>query len=162
MAIKAEHLITRNNKQYVLYAGLLSEAHEQGLSSILTEILQFPTEANGQTAVCRATVTTSKGTFTGIGDANAGNVPKHILPHIIRMAETRSKCRALRDATNIAMCAVEELAGFEPDDAPKPAAVQPTPFANRLRDGSEIVSATRAPRPVTLPTTESRASERRV
>jgi hypothetical protein len=55
-------------------------------------------------------------TFSGIGDASPGNVGPNIGPHIIRMAETRAKARALRDAVNVGATALEELS--DGDDVP--------------------------------------------
>jgi hypothetical protein len=77
-------------------------------------------------AVVKATVEmeASEGnrTFSGIGDASPENVGRNIVPHIIRMAETRAKARALRDAVNVGATALEELS--DGDDAP-PANYQP-------------------------------------
>jgi hypothetical protein len=114
--MRDEFLITRQGKQYVLFAGLLDEAHSRGLGSIDTELVQAPTEANGQVAICKARVEMEDGrTFSGIGDASPENVGRNIVPHIIRMAETRAKARALRDAVNVGATALEELA--DGDDA---------------------------------------------
>lgn len=112
MAIRSEFLITRQGKQYVLYAGLLDEAHSRGLKSINTAIeeLLFDQEGEPIYAVVRATVELEDGrTFSGIGDATRSNVGRNIKPHIIRMAETRAKARALRDAVNVGTTALEEL-----------------------------------------------------
>lgn len=107
----------RVNKDVVQYQGLLDAAHRAGLQSIATEILQFPAPANDQTTIVRATVTLTSGqTFNGIGDANPRNVGSTIVPHAIRMAETRAKARALRDALNIGMVTVEELGGEDRED----------------------------------------------
>ncbi len=100
-------------KDVALYPGLLSKAHEEGLKRITTKILQLPDDENGHTAVVFAEVETSKGVFTGIGDANPEHVNAGISRHLIRMAETRAKARALRDAVNIGMVALEELGGGE-------------------------------------------------
>jgi hypothetical protein len=54
--------------------------------------------------------------FSGIGDASPENVSRNIVPHLIRMAETRAKARALRDAVNVGATALEELS--DGDDAP--------------------------------------------
>ena len=61
------------------------------------------------TAICMAEVVTEKGTFRDYGDANPGNVDSMIIPHIIRMAVTRAKARAFRDAVNIGVVAIEDL-----------------------------------------------------
>src|SRR5215203_1964878 len=124
--MRDEFMITRQGKQYVLFAGLLDEAHNRGLRGIDTELVQVPTPENGNVAVVKATVEmeASEGnrTFSGIGDASPENVGRNIVPHIIRMAETRAKARALRDAVNVGATALEELS--DDDEAP-PANYQP-------------------------------------
>jgi len=112
-------MIERQGKRFVLYAGLLDEAHARGLRSIETELLQVPNVENGEVAIARAMVRTEEGKFSGIGDASPGNVGRAIAPHIIRMAETRAKARALRDAINVGVAALEEL-GDEPEGAAAP------------------------------------------
>jgi predicted amidohydrolase YtcJ len=109
--VREEYMIERQGKRFVLYAGLLEEAHSRGLRSIETELLQIPRSENGEVAIVRATVRTEDGKFTGIGDAAPGNVNRTIAPHVIRMAETRAKARALRDAINVGVTAFEELGG---------------------------------------------------
>jgi hypothetical protein len=113
--MKREFVISRHGKDYVLYAGLLDEAHQQGLKAIRTQLIQAPTPENGNVAICFAEVTTERGTFTGIGDADPGNVNRQMAHALIRMAETRAKARALRDAVNVAMVAIEELAESAPE-----------------------------------------------
>ena len=110
-------MITRQGKQYVLFQGLLDEAHTQGLRGIDTELLQVPDSENGNVAIVKAVCEMEDGRkFSGIGDASPENVGRNIAPHVIRMAETRAKARALRDAVNVGATALEELS--EGDDAP--------------------------------------------
>jgi hypothetical protein len=117
MSIREEFFIERQGKRMVLIAGLLDEAHRLGLRSIDTELLQVPAEENGNVAICKARVEMEDGrTFSGIGDASPANVGQNIAPHIIRMSETRSKARALRDAVNVAAVALEEMGE---DDIPR-------------------------------------------
>jgi hypothetical protein len=111
--VKKEYIINRQGKDFVLYEGLLDEAHHQGLHRISTTLIQIPHDDNGNTAIVMAEVETSKGSFTGIGDASPTNVSRMIVPHLIRMAETRSKARALRDAVNVGVTALEELADLD-------------------------------------------------
>lgn len=97
-------------KDFVLYTGLLDLAHQHGLERLEVEYIQFPSQDNGETAICKATAVARNGAvFTDIGDANPTNVNKKIAPHIIRMASTRAKARVLRDLTNIGITCLEEL-----------------------------------------------------
>lgn len=123
--MREEFLIERQGKTYVLFAGLLDEAHSQGLAAIDTDLIQVPEDANGQVAVTKATVTIEKAdgstgevrqaTFSGIGDASPQNVSRNIVPHLIRMSETRAKARALRDAVNVGATSLEEISGDDDD-----------------------------------------------
>jgi hypothetical protein len=117
------------SKDVVLYAGLLSQAHEEGLARVRTSILQIPTEDNGRLAIIKAEVETSKGLFEAIGDACPENVDDFLAPHLIRVAETRAKARALRDATNVGITSFEELDGVSLDGSsrPGPGASAPQP-----------------------------------
>ncbi|MDQ3862628.1 MAG: hypothetical protein M3317_03855 [Actinomycetota bacterium] len=115
--MREEFMITRQGKQYVLFAGLLDEAHGLGLRGIDTDLIQVPHESNGNVAIVKATAEMEDDRrFSGIGDASPENVGRNIAPHLIRMAETRAKARALRDAVNVGATALEELS--EGDDAP--------------------------------------------
>ena len=142
-------MITRQGKQYVLYQGLLDEAHARGLRGIDTELVQVPTAENGNVALVKAVVEMeatdgSEGsrTFSGIGDASPENVGRNIAPHIIRMAETRAKARALRDAVNVGATALEELS--DGDEAP-PAAYPPPRGIQSAGRGQSTGSASSAP-----------------
>src|SRR5712664_743098 len=112
------------SKDVVLYAGLLNQAHEEGLARVRTSILQIPTEENGRLAIVKAEVETSKGLFEAIGDACPENVDEFLAPHLIRVAETRAKARALRDAVNVGVISFEELDGvsLDRDSSPGPGA----------------------------------------
>jgi hypothetical protein len=99
-----------DDKDFVLYAGLLDVAHQKNLSSVDVELIQTPSEENKYTAICKATVKTVDGkTFTDIGDANPANCNYKIVKHIIRLSATRAKARAFRDMDNIGMTSLEEL-----------------------------------------------------
>jgi hypothetical protein len=115
-SMKKEFIVQRQGKDFVLYAGLLDQAHREGLKRISTQLLQSPSPDNGDLAIVHAEVETEKGTFSGIGDAGPRNVSRMIAVHAIRMAETRAKARALRDAINVGVTAVEELGDFDETD----------------------------------------------
>jgi hypothetical protein len=121
--LRKEFLIERQGRQFCLYAGLLDLAHEKGLRSIHTELIQAPTDANNRVAICSATVVLDRDgierTFTGLGDAAPNNVTPAMQTCLLRMAETRAKARALRDAVNIGMAAAEEL-GEEEERSAQP------------------------------------------
>lgn len=96
-------------KEVVTAKGLLHLAHNERLSKISTRLIQSPTKENGETAIVLVFVATSRGSFTGLGDANPRNVNARIAPHFIRMAETRALARALRAALDVGAVAIEEL-----------------------------------------------------
>ena len=116
----------RQGKPFATYAGLLDLLHRQSKScfSIDTLVVQLPTEENGRVAVCTARVRVFDAQnldvvtleTSGIGDADPTNVSAQMRGHLLRMAETRAKARALRDAVNVGMAALEELG---PDEAPE-------------------------------------------
>ena len=136
--MRDEFMITRQGKQYVLFAGLLDEAHSLGLRGIDTDLIQVPDDSNGNVAIVKATAEMEDDRrFSGIGDASPDNVGRNIAPHIIRMAETRAKARALRDAVNVGATALEELS--EGDDAPPASSPRsrPTPIRGGRQASSE-------------------------
>ncbi|SDZ27139.1 hypothetical protein SAMN05660462_02472 [Proteiniborus ethanoligenes] len=108
--VDTRFIVRLNGKEFVKYEGLLNAAHEMGLKSIRVEIIQLPNDSNNMTAICRANVENdASGVYVDYGDASPQSVNSKIVPHIIRMASTRAKARALRDFTNIGMTAIEEL-----------------------------------------------------
>jgi hypothetical protein len=117
-----------NGKEAVAYAELLGIAHDEGLKSIQTQILAQPSEENGHRCIIKAVVEVEKGRFEGIGDADPGNVEAFLAPHLIRVAETRAKARALRDAVNCGVVSFEELDGARPTPGfSDPGSGAPTP-----------------------------------
>lgn len=149
--MKKEFIVERQGKSFVLYAGLLEEAHVQGLKSISTTLLQTPSDSNGNLAICQATVEMQNGnTFSGIGDASPQNVNDMMRNCLIRMAETRAKARALRDAVNVGVVSLEEL-GEATDFAADDHLAQPAPAAAPTRMAE-------SPRPATMIRSKSAAA----
>ena len=101
-------------KEFVLYSGLLDLAHQIGIQSIRVKTIQYPTKENGLEAICEAHVESKNGeNFIEIADANPNNVAPLVKAHILRMAATRAKARALRDFTNIGITCLEELGNID-------------------------------------------------
>jgi len=105
--VDKKHIVQLQGKDFITYDGLLDMAHQMGLVSIETELI------DKDPYIFKAVAMTETQKFTGFGDADDGNVNKMIAKHKIRMAETRAKARALRDLTNVGMCSVEEMGGEE-------------------------------------------------
>src|SRR3712207_5090104 len=154
MPIRDEYKITRQGKEYILFAGLLDEAHNRGLVGMETEeieVLYNPDDGQPERARYKATALMDQDgsicRYSGYGDADRQNVGRNIIPHLIRMAETRAKARALRDAINVGATALEELS--DGDDAPPTensgttARSRPTPIRNarsRAEEDSDQIS----------------------
>jgi len=107
-------------KETIAYAEILKMAHDEGLKSIMTEVLLQPTEENGRHCIVKATVETERGHYEGLGDADPTNVEDFLVPHLIRVAETRAKARALRDAVNCGVVSYEELDDVDPSRVQRP------------------------------------------
>ena len=102
-------------RDYILYGGVLQLAKDRGLRRITTRIIQIPSKENSMYAVVEAEVETEDGIFAEVGDASPESVARAIQPHLLRMAATRAKARAMRDAVGIDMVALEELGDALPD-----------------------------------------------
>lgn len=137
--MREEHFLNLRGKRYVLYEGLLDKAHEEGLHGIETELVQVPTEENRQTAIVKAKIIVERNstyqTFTGYGDASPTEEadsrrkgPASTAP--IRLAETRAKARALRDAVNVGTTSLEEI----PENDASPQEARPAP-REQTQDG---------------------------
>jgi len=112
--LEERFIITLKGKDFVVYAGLLDLAHQKGLSGITVEAVQYPTKENGFEAICRATCESKTGdVFVELGDANPRNTNQMVVNHILLMAATRAKARALRDFTNIGITCLEELGNLD-------------------------------------------------
>ena len=112
-----DHVARVSGKEYVLLSGLLALAHMHGVESQETTLLHFDMEKG--VAVAVTTITGTRGTFTGHGDSTPYNTGKMVAGAFIRMAETRSVCRALRFYLGIGMTARDELPGDAPARAPE-------------------------------------------
>ena len=107
-------ITTIEGQSFVRIHGLLDLGHQRKLSSMDVEILQYPTKENGMMAICKAKAQTATGDmFSDIGDANPMNCNSKVAKHLLRMASTRAKARALRDLTNIGMTCLEELGDLD-------------------------------------------------
>ena len=107
-------MTTIKGKDFVLYAGVLDLATQQGLLKLEVELLQYPSKGNGNEAICRAVAEGKSGqVFSDVGDANPGNCHSMIAKHLIRMASTRAKGRCLRDMCNIGIACLEELESID-------------------------------------------------
>jgi hypothetical protein len=120
--IADEYWVTlRENKRHPTWPGVLLALHENGLLGIEVQVLQYPAKENGEMAVCQATVTMPgvdgrELVYTEIGDASPRSVGPQIAPHLLRMAATRAKGRAGRDALALGIALAEEL--YESEEAP--------------------------------------------
>lgn len=108
--IDPRFITTIEGRDFVLFGGLLDASHQKGLLSIEVEPLQFPTEQNNMTAICKATVMSKYAeTFSDIGDASPTNCHPRVAKHLLRMSSTRAIARALRSYVNSPMTCLEEL-----------------------------------------------------
>lgn len=107
-------ITTIKGKDFVVYAGLLSMAHEKGIKTLRVQLMQYPTKENGMEAVCRATLESYNGeVYSEIGHACKSNVNYMVAEHILHMSATRSKARVMRDYVNVGLTSLEEISDFD-------------------------------------------------
>jgi len=114
--IPNEFLKNMHGNTFVLYKGLLYLAHKNGLEELHVDLLDYDKDEKLAIVKAKAILRDEEGysrEFSAIGDASPKNVNGMIAPHVIRMAGTRAKARALRDALGIGICSVEELGDGE-------------------------------------------------
>ena len=180
LRVDRRFVIQQAGRDYVTYPGLLDLAHRvsRGRFEIATTLVQLPTQDNGMVAVVTAQAILYDDTpeglelrrTSGIGDASPQNVNRAMGAHLLRMAETRAKARALRDLLNVGAAAVEELGpaepGGAPDDRPAPVPARPHPAPSpqppqpeeRIRVGERVFTRSQ----VWQKYTERRAQAREV
>jgi hypothetical protein len=111
MKIKKDYIVNLKGKNFITFAGLLSMAHENGLTS-LTSTPVFEDHEKG-IYIFRAVAIGNRGDyvvrFEDEGDAMPYNVGKMIKPHIRRMASTRAMARVLRLYNGVGMCSLSEI-----------------------------------------------------
>lgn len=127
---RQKFMVNIKGKDAIKLEGLTVLAHEKGMWKLETEIVQYPTQENNFTAICKTTVggydydpitdKVREVVYSDIGDANVGNCTKMVAASFIRMASTRSQARALRKYTNIDMVCTSEMDSVteEPPEPP--------------------------------------------
>jgi hypothetical protein len=101
-------IVHLHGKPFVSYAGLLFLAHERGLVSLKAHFISVTPEL----ALAEAAATFADGqTYGECADSTPQNVGPTVRAHFPRIALTRAKARALRDALTIGIAALEELDG---------------------------------------------------
>ena len=99
-------IVKIHGQETIRYQGLLAMAHEQGLIELKAEFISV----TDTLALAAAYVVFKDGRkFWDAADATPTNVRAQVKAHFARMALTRAKARALRDALNIGMVSLEEL-----------------------------------------------------
>lgn len=161
--VRDEFWVDLKGKRYPTWPGVLIAMHEEGLIGIEVTALQYPTAENGMVAICQATVTmrgdgTREQIYTEIADACPSNVNPRMAGAVLRLAATRAKGRAGRDAIALGDTLLEELPGDEEmerpnghrvangQNAPRPKASEETDRSSQLhRDDAVRLSTAQAP-----------------
>ena len=117
-----------NAPEAIKVDGLIALAHEKGIKSMETEIVQYPSQENQWTCIAETRVVgfdwnpvtekVEEVAYKDFADANPNNCTTMTKSSYIRMASTRSVGRTLRKYTNIDMVCSDEIANtvdnFEP------------------------------------------------
>ena len=100
--MKSSNVMQIKGKDVATYEGILDYGHQFGIKSLEVDIVQFPSDENGQRCICKARLETLDGrVFSDIADASPDNVPKGCIDSFPRIASTRCKSRTISDAFNV-------------------------------------------------------------
>jgi len=137
-------VIDLQGRPFPTFAYVLEKAHEKGLKSLVTDLVQIPSAENDWTAITRSTATFEDGSlWTSFGDASPKSVKALLVPAIIRMAETRSMGRALRNATCIGVAIEEEMGDLPGAEQPRANGSQQQPQRPQATRPQEAVQDAR-------------------
>ncbi len=120
--------IGKGGAEAIKVDGLIILAHEKGIKSMKTRIIQYPSQENQWTCIAATTVIgydwnpitekVEEVEYEDFADANQNNCTSMTKSSYIRMASTRSVGRVLRKYTNVDMVCSDEIANtvdnFEP------------------------------------------------
>lgn len=116
---RAKYVISIKGKDAILADGLKKLAHLKGIKSLKSNIVQFPNQENNNLCIVETelvgydynpiTDKVEEVTYKAIGDASPNNCTPLVKPAFVRMAETRSVARVLKNYTNVGIVAVDEL-----------------------------------------------------
>lgn len=116
---KQQYVVNIKGKDAIKVEGLTVIAHQKGIWKMQTDVIQFPSQANNFTAICKTTVggydwdpikkEIREVEYSDIADASPDNVTSMVAKSYIRMASTRSIGRALRKYTNVDMLCSSEM-----------------------------------------------------
>lgn len=111
--------IGKGGAEAIKVDGLIALAHEKGIKSMKTKIIQFPSQENQFTCIASTTVIgydynpatgkVEEVEYEDFADANPNNCTAMTKNSYIRMASTRSVGRTLRKYTNIDMVCSDEI-----------------------------------------------------
>jgi hypothetical protein len=108
--IDPRHVVTIQGKPFIKYAGLLQMASGAGLQSLTAHW----TYNDPELSLAHAVATFQDGRrFEESADSTPANVGTKVALHFRRLSLTRAKARALRDALNVDLVALEELGETE-------------------------------------------------
>lgn len=137
MEVDGKYIMKIKGNNFITFNGLLDTAHKNGLLGLQVKSMQVNVE--NKFAWCEVEAV-FKGDgehlkrFSGIGSGNMENCSDFVKGHFVEMAHTRANARALRNALNIDMVALEELGQKEEEEKYKkekkkyPDTVNGTPF----------------------------------
>lgn len=116
---RKQYVTTIKGKEAILSDGLKKIAHIKGIKSLKSNIIQFPNAENNNLCIVETeligydynpiTDKVEEVVYKAIGDASPSNCSSMVAAAFVRMAETRSVSRVLKNYTNIGIVAVDEL-----------------------------------------------------